>query len=130
MKINNENEFSPTLVDGAYVLALCELVDRCHAYGVNINTVQTYQNGWCVTFENFDGDAVCHDGSYGSPCYFGDMMDAHRNDWTKRSGYKWETIGYPWDHDDVSVHSASELAFYLAELKRGRTNWEEDNEDC
>lgn len=126
MKINNEHAFSPTVIDGAYVLALCELVDKCFIYGVKINTVQTYQNGWRVTFEDFDGDAVCHDGSYGSPCYFGDMVDAHQNDWSKRTNYKWETIGYPWDNGDVSVHSASELAFYLAELKHGRTTWDED----
>lgn len=126
MKIDNEHAFSPTVIDGAYVLALCELVDKCFIYGVKINTVQTYQNGWRVTFEDFDGDAICHDGSYGSPCYYGDMVDAHQNNWSKRTNYQWETIGYPWDNGDVSVHSASELAFYLAELKRGRTTWDED----
>ena len=115
------------MIDGAYVLALCELVDKCFAYGVKINTVQAYQNGWRVTFEDFKGDAVCHDGSYGSPCYYGDMVDAHQNDQSKRTGYQWETIDYPWDNGVESVHSASELAFYLAELKRGRTTW---NEDC
>lgn len=129
MKINNENAFKPTMIDGAYVRALCELVEQCSVHGVQINTVQTYQNGWLVTFENFlHCDAICHDGSYGSPCYYGDMADAHKNDWSKITGYRWETIGFPWDHNDITVHSASELAFFLAELKRGRTNW--DNEDC
>lgn len=127
MKINNEHAFYSPIVDGAYILALCELVDRCRAHGVKINTVRTFQNGWSVTFENFNNaDAVCHDGSYGSPCYLGDIADTHHNDWSQLTGYRWETIGFPWDNGDVSVHSASELAFYLAELKRGRTNWEED----
>lgn len=126
MKINNEHAFDFNLIDGAYVLALCELVEKCRIYNVRINEVHTLQNGWCITFEDFDGDAICHDGSYGSPCYYGDMMNAHHNDWSQITGYKWETIGFPWDYDEVSVHSASELAFYLAELKRGRTNWEEE----
>lgn len=125
MKIENNHAFTLTIVDAAYVLALCELVEKCRAYGININTVQTYQNGWRVTFENFKGDAICHDRSYGSPCYYS-MRDPHKNDWSKLTGYKWETIGYPWDYDDVSVHTASELAFYLAELKRGGRPWEED----
>lgn len=127
MKINNEHEFSTILIDGAYVLALRELVNECLVNQVAINTVQTFQNGWRVTFEDFDGDAICHDGSYGSPCYGGDMTDAHKNDWSQLVGYKWETIAFPWDNDDVTVHSAQELAFYLAELKRGHTPWNEDN---
>lgn len=125
MKIENNHAFTPTIVDAAYVLALCELVGKCRAYGVNINTVQAYQNGWRVTFENFNGDAICHDGSYGSP-YYHDYFnsDRYENDWSKIFGYEWETIGFPWDGDDVSVHSATELAFYLAELKRGKRDWD------
>jgi hypothetical protein len=48
----------------------------------------------------------------------------HNNDWS-HSG-SWETIGFPWDYDDVSVHTAEELAFYLWALDNGKTPWEEN----
>ena len=41
----------------------------------------------------------------------------------------WETIGFPWDGDDVSVHDADELAFYLRCLDNGLTPWGESEEE-
>lgn len=122
------NVFEPMPVDGAYVKALVELVNACQMMEVEINKVHLFQNGWHVTFKGYDGaDAVCHDGSYGSPCPFWHKSGAqHANDWTRES--MWETIGFPWD-DDVSTHSAKELAFYLRALNEGKSVWEE-NEDC
>lgn len=127
MKIENKNAFTLTIIDGSYVASLVELVNACRAHDVNINTVQSYQNGWRVTFEDFNGDAICHDGSYGSP-YCNDYFneDKYKNDFNKTGS--WETIGFPWDYDDVSVHTAEELAENLAALKHGENPW--DNEDC
>ena len=118
MKIENPNEYSPIYVDGAYVNSLVELVNNCRVVGVKINTVQTFLNGWRVTFEDFEGDAICHDRSYGSPCSPNGAFVNPDNDWYA-SGM-WETIGFPWDNDDVSVHTAFELADLLYELKEGR----------
>lgn len=100
-------------IDGAYINALVDLVIECRKNKVKINTVQAYEGGWRVTFEQYNGDAICHDASYGSP-YNSFPKKNHYNDWNI-SGF-WETIGFPWDNNDVSVHSAEELAFYLRAL--------------
>lgn len=115
-------------IDAAYVNALTELVVACRAYGTKINEVNSYNNGWLVTFEGVRGDAICHDGSYGSPCYMGSYdPTVYHNDWSE-SG-RWETIGMPWDGEDVSVHSAEWLALMIARLQAGATyneSWEEE----
>ena len=120
------DSFTPCKIDGAYVNTLVDFVNACREYGVNIDTVHFYQNGWHITFLNCpeDADAVCHDGSYGSPCY-GACIDesAHANDWEK-SG-KWETIGFPWDNNDVSVHSSIELAKMIGDYQHGVYHAEE-----
>lgn len=125
---NNIYEAMP--VDGAYVKALVDLVNACQTMKVRIDKVHFFQNGWHVTFVGYDGaDAVCHDGSKGSPCYtIFNPEKAHLNDWTRES--KWETIGFPWDNDDVSVLTVSELAYYLRALNEGKVVWDEYNEDC
>lgn len=107
-------------VDAAYINTLVALVEACRAQQVNINEVQFFQNGWRVTFESYEGDAICHDWSYGSPCYFG----KHDNDWNRTGD--WETIGFPWDRHDVTVHDAGELAFFLHCLNEGLAPWEND----
>lgn len=106
MDFETKVKYAPRQINNCFVEALVELVNACRALDVNIEKVQTYLNGWRIQFENFDGDAVCHEGSYGNV--------------TK----EWETIGFPWDYDDVSTHTASELAFYLACLKEGLSPWE------
>lgn len=117
-------EFVPQQIDAAYVNALVQLINACREYEVEIENVCFFQNGWHVTFRGFDGaDAICHDHSYGSPCYFG----KHHNDWSNKDG-EWETIGFPWDEDDVSVHTARELAFFIESLKNGLSPWNEDEE--
>lgn len=123
---NNEIAFTHQQVDAAYVNSLVALVNACDEFNVAINKVTYYQHGWCVTFKGYNGDAICHSGSYGSPCPMGLYNpEVERNDW-KNSG-KWETIGFPWDYDDVSVHNAYALAAMIAALNRG-DNWE-DYED-
>ena len=127
--MTNYTEFSTKQIDAAYINSLVDLVNACRFRGVEIDKVCHFQNGWHVTFTGHPhADAICHDGSYGSPCYMaGYLGKGHDNDWS-RTG-KWETIGFPWDYNDVSVHTAEELAFYLWSLNNGKTPWE-DNENC
>lgn len=126
--MTNYTEFSPKQIDAAYINSLVDLVNACRYRHVKIDTVRHYQNGWHVTFKGYEhADAICHDHSYGSPCYQGFTNSEHTNNWS-RSG-EWETIGFPWDEGDVTVHSAEELAFYLWALNVGKTPWEK-NKDC
>jgi hypothetical protein len=121
--------FTPMQIDAAYINSLVELVNACRAQHVELDKVCTFQGGWHVTFKGHEGaDAVCHNHSYGSPRYgaFFDK-DMPENDWS-RSG-AWETIGFPWDGDDVSVHDADELAFYLRCLDNGLAPWGESEEE-
>lgn len=66
---NFEDKMTFTLrqIDACYINSLVALVNACRANGVHINTVETYQNGFRVTFESYCGDAICHDGSYCNP---------------------------------------------------------------
>ena len=104
--MTNYNEFTPVAINPIYVNGLVELVALCRAHNVEVTKVQFFQNGFRVEFEVDDGDAILHDGSYG------------RNDGT------WETIGFPWDGDDVSCHDSDTLAKMLNALKTGE-DWEQ-----
>ena len=88
-----------TLVDIARLHSLFNLMSLCKEKNVGITRIVVYMHGFVVTFEDWDGDAILHDGSY------------------ENEKYKWETIGFPWDGEDVSVHSAEELASLLALYK-------------
>lgn len=121
--------FTPMQIDAAYINSIVELVNACRAQQVEIDKVCAFQGGWQVTFKDYENaDAICHDHSYGSPCY-GAFFDKNmsNNDWS-RSG-AWETIGFPWDGDDVSIHDAEELAFYLRCLNNGLAPWGESEEE-
>ena len=135
--MNNYTEFSLKQIDAAYINALVDLVNACRANNVEIDKVRHFQNGQHVTFKGrLHANAVCHDGSYGTPCPFWveDGNERYKNNWSCRSGL-WETIGFPWDYDDVSVHDAEELAFYLHALNdRDRVGyipmpWEEEENE-
>lgn len=130
---NDVSAFTPDQIDAMYVNSLVDLINACRVAGVEVDKVCHFQNGWHVTFKGFEGaDAICHDGSYGNPIhnrYFEE--NRHHNDWTEYGN--WETIGFPWDYGDVSVHSAQELALYISALKNGSNVWERDedeDEDC
>ena len=127
---NQENmHFTPMQIDAAYINSLVELVNACRAQHVELDKVCAFQGGWHVTFKNHEGaDAICHDHSYGSPRY-GAFFDKNvpNNDWS-RSG-SWETIGFPWDGGDVSVHDADELAFYLRCLNNDLAPWCDEIEE-
>ncbi len=124
---NNEIAFTNQQIDAAYVNSLVDLVNACRKHNVIIDKVIHYQHGWVVTFEGYKGDAICHSGSYGSPCY-GGLYDSsiEDNDWNNCGS--WETIDFPWDNDDVSVHTADCLAKMISALNHG-IDWKqyEDN---
>lgn len=108
-------EFTAKQIDAAYINTLVDFINACRENDVKIDTVKHFQNGWHITFVDcLHADAICHDGSYGSPYRF---PEPHQNDWN-HSG-EWETIGFPWDGDDVSVHSSEELAQMIADYQRG-----------
>lgn len=100
-------------IDAVYVNALSNLVELCHQASAEINQVYFYKGGWCVTFVGIEhADAACHDGTN-----LGErnLEDHGPNNW--ETEYKWETIGFPWDGDDVSRHTAEWLAYSVAELQ-------------
>lgn len=74
---------------------------ECLFNGVIISDIKGMWNGYQVTFEDLPGDAILHDYSYG------------------REDYAWETMGFPWDYDDVSIHDPATLARMLGALRRG-----------
>ena len=89
---NNEIAFTAQQIDAAYINSLVDLVNACRELDVKIDKVFHYQHGWKVTFEGFDGDAICHSGSYGSPCYCGLYNPSVEcNDWSKDG--RWGTYG-------------------------------------
>ena len=104
-RIKELARFVPMEILPGRLNALEELRHKCNDYGVAIDKIMFYQNGVVVTLEGFKGNAVLHDGSYG------------------RTGNRWETIDFPWDHTDVSVHSSWQLALLLCALKHG-DDWE------
>ena len=124
---NTEIAFINQQIDAAYVNSLVDLINACRKHNVDIDKVAYYQHGWIVTFKGYKGDAICHSGSYGSPCY-GGLHDPSRedNDWNNCGS--WETIDFPWDNDDVSVHTADCLAQMISALNHG-IDWKQ-YEDC
>lgn len=88
-------------LDRERVESLYQLMRACDTLIVRVRDIQYFMNGFRVTFEDWKGDAILHDGSYG------------------HGAYEWETIGFPWDGDDVSVHSPKDLAFLLHSYKYG-----------
>ena len=66
--------------------------------------LENLYDGCAVCFYWCDGDFICHNGSYG--CNSGLV----------------ESIGFPWDNGDVSVHTPEEIAdlvanYYKREVK-------------
>lgn len=112
-------EFTPKQIDAAYINTLVNFINACRKNNVKINTVKHFQNGWLITFVDCLGDAICHDASYGSPNYCPEFNPetTRQNDWDMLG--KWETIGFPWDYNDVSVHESDELARLIAAYQRG-----------
>lgn len=120
----NKIVFTNQQIDAAYVNSLVDLITACRKHNVEIDKVSYYQHGWGITFKHYLGaDAICHSGSMGSPCYGGLYHpEAEQNDWNDCG--RWETIGFPWDRGDVSVHSAETLALMISALNNG-IDWQQ-----
>lgn len=117
--MDNEIHYTPQQIDAAYINILTDLVNACRKYRVDINEVHHFQGGFHVTFKGHEGaDAICHDYSYKSPYFFGMYGTTHKNDWNIFPMY-WETIGFPWDEDDVSTLTTDELVQFIAKLNSG-----------
>ena len=87
-----------------YPVALNNLIEMCEQADVAISKVQFYLNGFVVYFEGFpNANAVCHNSSYGN-----------------KYGL-WETMGFPWDGDDVSVLNAYELVSEIRNVTNPET---------
>ena len=89
--------------------SLGALLQQCEEEGIKIKEAFSYMNGFLLIFEDIPGDAILHDGSYA-------------RDWCW-----WETIGMPWDGEDVSTHDPVTLGRMLGALKRGE-DWEKYDE--
>lgn len=90
---NDHAYFTAHSVNIGRVLALAELLNECARLKVEIEEVGAFQNGYIVCFKGHENaDAILHDNSYG------------------HNVNMWETMGFPWDDDDVSVHDAKSLA--------------------
>lgn len=99
MSTTNNSILKDIPVKRVYSLAI--LMGYCAKENITLSRVSIHMNGFRVEFEGFHGDAILHDYSYGC------------------NSNAWETIGFPWDYDDVSVHDPCELARLLGALKRG-----------
>lgn len=99
----NDSMYNRHEIDRARVYSLATLITCCAQAGITLSKVYSFMGGFQVVFEGFEelGDAILHDGSYGN-----------KSCW-------WETIGFPWDNGDVSVHAPDELACMLYALKNG-----------
>lgn len=97
--------FSPVNLSIGRTKALAELLMTCKYLDVDVKAVKYYMRGFLVEFEGHEGNAILHDGSYG------------------RNSFMWETIDFPWDGDDVSVHTSHQLAHMLCALNKGES-WE------
>ena len=99
-------EFTPVTIDPIRANSLAHLIFHCNNLGVEIDKVIFYQNGFTVTFKGYPhADVVIHDNSYGH-----------------ESGL-WESVGFPWDYDDVSVHTSAQIANMIYELNHDE-DWE------
>lgn len=107
------SKFDFKKIDAAYVNSLTNLIELCRRTGAEIEQVYSYLDGWVVTFKGIeDADAACHNGTNQAER---NLEDHDPNNW--ETEYKWETIGFPWDEDDVSRHTAEWLACSVAKLQ-------------
>lgn len=83
--------------------SLAVLTSECARYGVALSHVETFENGFQVMFAGCPNcDAILHDYSYGN------------------NKLLWESMGFPWDGNDVSTHTATELAALIGEYVKAR----------
>ena len=96
-EIETYTNYTARELDMGRLNELNTLMNLCAHLEIPIKKIYYTMNGFIVTFENSEGDAALHDGTYGHErCY-------------------WETYKFPWDEDDVSVHTTEELLLLLNE---------------
>lgn len=108
--IKNFTNYEPVELDMTRANALADLLIACRANEVKIDKLLFVQDGYEITFEGVDGDAICHEHSYG------------------RSAGLWESYKMPWDYDDVSVHDAETLAKLVKAVQDGK-DWKHIEEE-
>ena len=97
----NTNTCESHDVHPLYARCLSTLVYLCEANNIGIQSITAYCHGFKVVFEGHEeGDAIIHDYSY---CSAAGM---------------WETMGFPWDYGDVSVHDTRELVALVKGLQK------------
>ena len=105
MKYNEDLENGMYDVCEQYINGLNELLSWCRELNITVDKIRFLHHGFQVLFDGMDGDAILHDGSY------------------RHTRHYWETMGMPWDGDDVSTHDAYTLTHMIKTYQDGG-DWE------
>lgn len=105
--------FLDAAINPKYLQIAADFLSECFRLAVPTPVVTPMMDGFRFSFRDDDGeeigDGVIHRGSY------------HHDSCI-------ETIGMPWDEDDVSTHTPQELAILLHEFYYGEEDYDEG--DC
>lgn len=100
-------------INPRYLQIAADFISECYRLAVPIPVIIPFEHGFRFSFrdENDEeiGDGVIHWGSYNNDSQI-------------------ETMGMPWDEEDVSTHTPQELAILLHEFYYGEENYDEG--DC
>jgi len=102
----DEVRFVQQKIDQNRLRTLVELFNECKKNGIEITDTYYYLEGFSVIFEGMQGDAILHANSRGHGLCL------------------WETIGMPWDGDDVSIHTTNTLVKMLKAYKDNK-DWKQ-----
>lgn len=98
-------------INPKYLQIAADFLSECIRLAVPVPDVAPMMDGFCFIFRDDDGkqigDGIIHRGSY-------------------RHNSCIETMGMPWDDNDVSTHTPQELAILLQKFYYGT----EDEGDC
>ena len=100
-------------INPKYLQIAADFMSECFRLAVPTPVVATLYDGFRFSFQDDSGkevgDGIIHFGSYHNQSEI-------------------ETLGMPWDKDDVSTHTPQELAILLHEFYYGEKDYSED--DC
>lgn len=100
-------------INPKYLQIAADFLSECFRLAVPTPVITPMMDGFRFSFRDEDGeeigDGIIHRGSY-------------------RHNTQIETLGMPWDGDDVSTHSPQELAILLHEFYYGEEDYDEG--DC
>lgn len=99
-------------INPQYLLIAADFLSECVRLAVPVPEVARMFDGFGFSFQDDNGkeigDGIIHRGSYShNSCI--------------------ETMGMPWDEDDVSTHTPQELAMLLHEFYYGEEDYNEGN---